>query len=82
MKREQLLTVAVIVGVIAVVDQLTKGVEAVTNVNEGTPFEDTGVVGTLGNVTNQASGGVLANIGSAIGGFAADIRERILGIEV
>ena len=62
--------------------QVSDAVEAVENVNEGTPFEGTGVIGTLGNVTNQASGGILGRIGEAIGGAAADLRERILGIGV
>ena len=46
-----------------------EGISAVADINEGTPFEGTGVVGAVGNVTNVASGGVLANIGSAIGQF-------------
>lgn len=37
--------------------------------NEGTEFEDTGVIGALGNVTDQASGGILSAIGSSIGEF-------------
>ena len=42
---------------------------AIANPNEGTPFEDTGIVGTLGNITDQASGGIFGRIGSAIGVF-------------
>lgn len=56
--------------------QVGEAVDAVANINEGTPFEGTGVVGTLGNVTNQASGGVLAEIGSSIGLFFSDIFDR------
>ena len=75
-------TLAVIgIGAVAVIIALDKVANA-TDINEGTPFEGTGVVGTLGNITNQASGGIFARIGSAIGGAAADIRERILGIGV
>lgn len=35
--------------------------------NEGTPYEGTGAVGTLGNIANQVLGGAPADIGSAIG---------------
>ena len=45
--------------------------DAIASINEDTPFEGAGVVGTLGNVTNQASGGILANIGSEIGLFGS-----------
>ena len=31
--------------------------------------EDTGIIGDLGAVTNRASGGILADLGSAIGEF-------------
>lgn len=47
----------------------------VANPNKGTDFEDTGVIGTLGNVANTASGGLLARFGSFLGGKAADVRE-------
>lgn len=79
---QQLLIIAAVVAGIAVVDKATRTVEAVADINQGTPFENTGVIGTLGNVTNQASGGLFARIGSAIGGAAADIRERVLGIGI
>lgn len=49
--------------------QLSAVGEAIANPNEGTPFEDTGIVGTLGNITDQASGGIFGRIGSAIGVF-------------
>ena len=42
---------------------------AIANVNEGTPFEDTGPIGTLGNVTDTVLLGVPSTIGSAIGEF-------------
>ena len=35
--------------------------------------EDTGVIGTLGAATNRASGGLLADAGSAIGLFFSNI---------
>lgn len=51
-------------------------VDAIAGVNEGTPFEGAGVVGTLGNAANTVSGGVLADIGSSIGLFFSDIFDR------
>ena len=48
---------------------------AVKEVNKGTAYEGAGVVGTLGNVTNQASGGFFERIGSKIGGALADIAD-------
>lgn len=43
------------------------------NLNAGSPYAGYGVVGSLGNVTNQASGGVLAAFGSWIAGKVADV---------
>lgn len=51
------------------------GVTAVAEVNKGTPYEGAGVVGTLGNVTNQVSGGLFERIGSSIGGALADLKD-------
>lgn len=47
--------------------------DAISRVNEGTPYEGTGIVGTIGNATNQASGGVLAEIGGWIGRTIYDL---------
>ena len=44
-------------------------------INEGTPFEGAGILGTLGNVTDQASGGNLSAIGSRIGLFFSDLTD-------
>lgn len=44
-----------------------------TNFNKGTPFENTGAVGTLGNVTNQVLGGAPQAIGEKLGGALADL---------
>ncbi len=44
--------------------------KAALNINQGTPYAGAGAIGTLGNITNQASGGVLASLGSWIGGTA------------
>ncbi len=42
------------------------------NPNKGTQYEGGGVPGTIGNALNQASGGILAATGSAIGGKLYD----------
>lgn len=53
------------------------GVDAVSNVNKGTSYEGAGVVGTLGNVTNQLSGGFFERLGSSIGGALADAKDAL-----
>lgn len=50
-----------------------KGVDAIANVNEGTPYEGTGVVGTLGHATNVVTGNWLDNLGGWIGRGIYDI---------
>lgn len=47
--------------------------KAVANVNKGTPYAGAGVVGTVGNLTNQVSGGTLASLGDWIGGSLYDL---------
>ncbi len=42
----------------------------------GTPYQDAGVLGTLGAAANAASGGHLQSIGEAIGGWVYDITHR------
>lgn len=71
-----------IVGLYIAKEVVKNSADAITTFNDGTPFEGAGVVGTVGNITNKASGGILARIGSSIGGALADARERILGIGV
>lgn len=46
---------------------------AIANVNKDTAYEGAGVVGTLGNVTNQVSGGFFERLGSKIGGGIYDL---------
>lgn len=70
-----LLAVAGVVFVFGVILK-RQTVDAVLRINEGTPFEGTGVVGSLGNVTNRASGGFLSRAGSRIGLFFSDIFDR------
>lgn len=54
---------AVIVGGIAAVSWL---VARFTNFNKGTPFEGTGAIGTLGNVTNHLLGGAPQAAGESL----------------
>ena len=66
---------AIVIGLVGVGLYLAyRGVKgaasAVANVNQGTPYAGAGVIGTLGNVTNQASGGTLASLGAWLGGKA------------
>ena len=56
--------------------QVSAAAEAVANVNVGTPFEGAGIIGTAGNIADQASGGLLADAGSAIGLFFSNIFDR------
>jgi hypothetical protein len=69
---------AVLLGVGAVVfvglflflkSQAKAAAAALADVNQGTPYEGTGVVGTLGNAANQVSGGWLADQGTQLGGW-------------
>jgi len=74
-------TVVLALGAVLVVGfllrrQAADAVAAVANINEGTPFEGGGVIGTLGNVTNVASGGILGRIGSGIGEFVSGIFDN------
>lgn len=43
-------------------------VTAVANVNQGTPYENTGVVGTLAHTADAAAGGTLSSLGTWLGG--------------
>lgn len=70
-------TVSVIVVGAILKQQAAQAVDAIANINEDTPFEGFGVVGTAGNLTNQASGGILANIGSEIGLFGSRVFNLI-----
>lgn len=51
-------------------------VDAVSNVNAGTPYEGGGLLGTLGNITNRASGGFLERFGSWLGGSIYDVVHK------
>lgn len=56
------------VGIYLIYRSVKGAATAVSNINQGTPYQGAGVVGTLGNLTNQASGGTLATLGSWLGG--------------
>lgn len=62
-QKKVLIWGGIIVGGIAVAMYL---LNKLTNINKGTPFEDTGAVGTLGNVTNQVLGGVPQAVGEKL----------------
>lgn len=73
---------AVLLGVGAVVfvglflflkSQAKQAAAAIADVNKGTPYEGTGVVGTLGNAANQVSGGWLADQGTQLGGWLYEV---------
>lgn len=49
---------------------------AVANINEGTPYDGAGVVGTLGNAANALSGGLLARLGGWIGRGLYDVTHK------
>jgi hypothetical protein len=53
--------------------QAAAAANAIANVNAGTPYEGSGVVGTLGNAVNQASGGTLQTLGESIGGWVYEL---------
>lgn len=65
--------IAVGVAVVAVLGVAAYTVYRVLDINKGTPYEGGGVVGTLGNLTNQVLGGAPQAIGEALGSaFAPD----------
>jgi hypothetical protein len=49
-----------------------KAADAVANINEGTPYEGAGVVGTLGHAADAVSGGNLSKWGEWLGGKLDD----------
>lgn len=46
----------------------------ILDVNQGTPYEGKGIVGTAANAVNRLSGGFLGKFGSFIGRKIADVR--------
>lgn len=53
--------------------QAAAAIDGINHFNDGTPYAGTGIVGSLGNVTNQLSGGVLADAGENLGGWLYSI---------
>lgn len=62
--------------------QAAAAVQAVADVNKGTAYEGTGVVGTLGNAANQASGGLFESIGSWLGNTVYDVTHPNDGVDL
>lgn len=52
--------------------QAKDAASAVADINQGTPYANSGVVGTVGHGFDAASGGVLSDIGGWIGGKLYD----------
>ncbi len=50
--------------------------DKIANVNEGTPYEDTGPVGTLGHATDAVSGGLLSTFGGWLGRTIYDVTHK------
>lgn len=48
-------------------------VDSIKNVNQGTPYEGGGVVGTIGHATDAISGGFFSDLGSKIGLWWYDV---------
>lgn len=42
-------------------------------ITQGTPYEGAGILGTLGSVANQASGGTLQSLGEKLGSWTYDV---------
>lgn len=57
----------------AVVDGVKSTATAVSNINQGTPYEGAGVVGTLGHATDTISGGLFSSAGEWLGGKLYDL---------
>lgn len=57
----------------AVVDGVKSTATAISNVNQGTPYEGTGVIGTLGHTVDTIGGGVFSSAGEWIGGKLYDL---------
>lgn len=55
-----------------------KRLDAKTDINRGTAFEGTGAIGTLGNITDKASGGILSRFGRAVGDLLDPVNSKTL----
>lgn len=47
--------------------------DKISNFNKGTAYEGSGIIGSLGNATNQVLGGAPAALGESIGGGLYDV---------
>lgn len=71
MKNQQVLFIVggVILLAFLAREQARAAANAIANINQGTPFEGTGPIGTIGHAADTVSGGLLSRAGSAIGEF-------------
>lgn len=53
-----------------------KALDKIANINEGTPYEGTGPVGTLGHATDAVSGGLLSTFGGWLGRTIYDATHK------
>lgn len=74
------LALLVVVGVLGFIGltlflkkQAAAALNGLEHFNDGTPYAGAGVVGSLGNVTNQLSGGFLADEGENLGAWLYSI---------
>lgn len=51
-------------------------VDAISNVNAGTPYEGYGAIGTLGNAANAVSGGAFQRWGESLGGAIFNVFHK------
>lgn len=55
-----------------------KKLDEAANINRGTAFEGAGAVGTLGNVTDQISGGFFSRVGRGLGDLLDPVNRKTL----
>lgn len=58
--------------VVAASDATVGAITGNNAITEGTPYQGAGILGTLGAVTNEASGGTLQKVGEYLGGKMFD----------
>lgn len=66
--------VVYIVAVLITRETVKSAADTVASVNEGTPFEGFGPIGTLGNATDKVLFGLPSRLGSFIGNKIADLQ--------
>jgi hypothetical protein len=68
------LVAAVVIGAVYLIGRkaIAATVDAVSNVNAGTPYEGAGLAGTAGHAADAVTGGALSSLGSWISGAFFD----------